>query len=93
MFNFTLDVDTSRDVMLVSWNNKSPATERVMHDLGGQWEDFNVYRLPFELSLIKKVYKHAKRVGDETKATKEFKVATKKLKPVSYTHLTLPTKA
>lgn len=80
MFNFTLDVDTSRDVMLVSWNNKSPATERVMHDLGGQWEDFNVYRLPFELSLIKKVYKHAKRVGDETKATKEFKVATKKLK-------------
>lgn len=80
MFNFTLDVDTSRDVMLVGWNNKSPATERVMHDLGGQWEDFNVYRLPLELSIIKKVYKHTKRVGDETKATKEFKAAVKDLK-------------
>ena len=80
MFTFTLDVDTSRDVMLVSWNNKSPATERIMHDLGGQWEDFNVYRLPFELPIIKKVYKHTKKVGDETKATKEFKAATKTLK-------------
>lgn len=60
---FTIRVDESRDLLLVGWDSKSPKTERQMKELGGAWEDFNVYRLHLDPHMFKRVVKLVKPQG------------------------------
>lgn len=62
--NFEIRVDEKRDLLLVEWNNKSPATEREMHGLGGAWEDFNVYRFPLEPEVFRSIVKTVRERGE-----------------------------
>lgn len=70
---------TAEDPLLyLSWSSKSPKTEADMHRIGGRWEDFNMYRFPFQEGIIKKVYQYAKLhgtieyMGDTKTAIKEL---------------------
>lgn len=75
---FTISVDEQSDLLLVGWDKKSPATERDMHQLGGAFEDFNVYRFPLEVGTFRSVAKKAKTLGS-VRMDKESKAFIKGL--------------
>lgn len=51
------------DTLYLSWSSRSPSTEQDLHQLGGDWEDFNVYRFGFDEITVKNVLKYAKMNG------------------------------
>lgn len=51
------------DTLYLSWSSRSPSTEQALHQLGGDWEDFNVYRFGFDEITVKNVLKYAKMNG------------------------------
>lgn len=53
----------SGDTLYLSWSSRSPSTEQDLHRLGGDWEDFNVYRFGFDEITTKNVLKYAKMNG------------------------------
>lgn len=75
---FTIRVDEKRELLLLGWDQKSPALERELHKLGGAFEDFNVYRFDPTIKNFKTIAKHAKTKGHLTMA-KDHKAAVKRL--------------
>lgn len=71
---FQIRVDEKQDLLLVSWDNKSPKTERELHSVGGSWEDFNCYRFPLEPGSFKSVAKIAKDSGSVSMSQNDKKV-------------------
>lgn len=71
---FTIKADQEKDQLLVGWNNKSPQVEAMLAKLGGQWNDFNEYRLPLEIGVFRQVAKYAKENGEVriSKQDKEY---------------------
>lgn len=51
------------DTLYLSWSSRSPSTEQDLHRLGGDWEDFNVYRFGFDEITVKNVLKYVKMNG------------------------------
>lgn len=74
---FVISVDEKNDRMLVEWNNKSPKTERKLKDLGGAWEDFNVYRFRLDPHTFKRVAKETAKLGSLTMAREDKEVMRK----------------
>lgn len=51
------------DTLYLSWSSRSPSIEQDLHQLGGDWEDFNVYRFGFDEITVKNVLKYSKMNG------------------------------
>lgn len=66
MEEFVLEYDPDRDMLTVSWSNKNPQIEAVLHKLGGVWDNFNSYRFPSRLDTVKVLNAEVKKIGKIT---------------------------
>lgn len=84
IFKFSVDLD--RDIILVSWEEKSPSNEKAFHDIGGVFEDFNTYRLPLMATKIKQAVSTARALGKVTytpEAKETFQVTLDRAKTLA----------
>lgn len=73
MEKFELRYDEARDLFTVSWLNKRPKIESALHKLGGEWDDFNRYRFPAQLDMVKTLNTEVKKIGKLTMSDLETK--------------------
>lgn len=73
MEKFELKYDEARDLFTVSWLNKRPKIESALHKLGGEWDDFNRYRFPARLDIVKTLNAEVKKIGKLTMSDLETK--------------------
>lgn len=59
-------IDIDKDILLAEWSQKSPSMEQKMHELGGTFEDHNVYRFPLDLTTLREINRIARRSGKVT---------------------------
>lgn len=70
VISFSVDLD--RDIILANWGEKSFQVEKEMHEAGGVFQDFNVYRFPLTVTHLKRAVRTARQLG-KVKYTPEAK--------------------